>query len=320
MNNLLLHIDHFSTFPDTDNLDKYLKKYYEELGFVIATSSVKQHPGLFGKFVLFTGEYLEFNIIEDKNEFFESKKRNENLIEIYKEHRPYNIGYITQDIEEIYEHWRVRGYQVEDVAYLVPRNNSNIEIEPALDPTWCYIPFPSTYAQGVKSYVIEYKKRNKEEMYKFVMGENGIYGLKAITLVTNYPDNRGEDWSNFFYAKNYHTPYLNECIMSITPHIVQWITPQKFSMIYKTEYIESKSHIGELYVLHLLSKDLNYTKEYFEKKGKKVIERRIRFGSNSINSILLERNPKDGFLFAVSEEDPQKWLKMREDKLKEKFN
>lgn len=317
-NELLLHMDHFSTFPDTNNLDTYLQKHYVDLGFVLSDKDVKQDPGLTGRFILLTGEYFEFNIIEDKSEFFEGKKSEKELLEIYNEHRPYAIGYVTPSIEDIYEHWRVRGYQVEDVAYIVPRGTSE-EIEPKQDPTWTYIPFPSTYAKGVKTYVIEYMKRSKEDRFKFIMGENGIYGVNGITLVTDYPHNRGEDWSNFFYAKNNHVPFLNECLMDLPPHFIQWITPQKFEMFYKTKHVQSTAQLGELYVIHLYTKDIKFTKGFLEKRGMKVEERRLRFGSESIDSILLERNPKDGFLFAVSERDPEKWLRWREKKVKEKF-
>lgn len=317
-NGLLLHIDHFSTFPDTDDLAAYLKKEYEDLGFVVSDKIVKQEPGLTARFVLLTGEYFEFNIVEEEQKFYEEKPDKE-LIEASEEHRPYSIGYITLDINEIYEHWRVRGYQVEDVSYVVPRDY-DLELEPRQDPTWTYIPFPSTFAQGARTYVIEYKKRSKEDIYKFVMGENGIYGVNGITFVTDYPHNRGEDWSNFFYSKNYHTPYLNECIMDLPPHFIQWLTPQKFKMYYQMDHQPSDTRIGELYVIHLYSKDLKYTKEYFENKGKKVVERTLRFGSNRLKSILIERNPHDGFFFAVSEREPEEWLEWREKKVNEKFH
>jgi hypothetical protein len=315
---LILHMDHFSTFPDTDNLDTYLKENYEDLGFIISDKEIKQNPGINSRFVLLTGEYFEFNIVKDREAFKEAKKPFKELVEVEKEHRPYAIGYVAEDIEEMYEHWRVRGFQVEDVMYIMPRD-ADPEIEPQQDPTWTYIPFPSTFAQGVKSYVIQYMKRKPESRFKFVMGENGIYGVNGITLVTNYPHNRGEDWSNFFYSKNYHTPFLNECLMDLPPHFIQWITPQKFSMIYKKDFIPSKTRIGELYVIHLLTKDLNYTKEYFQKKGKNILERSLRLGSNRLDSILLERNKNDGFLFAISERDPEEWLNWRKKIVNEQF-
>ena len=316
---LLLHIDHFSTFPNTNDLETYLKTNYEDMGFIMSDRFVKQDPGLTSRFILLTGEYLEFNIVEDKSEFNDGKKSSKDLIDIYEEHRPYSIGYMAQNIEEMYEHWRVRGYQVEDVSYVVPRDKDTTEIEPEQDPTWTYIPFPSTFAQGTKSYVIEYKKREKKDQFRFIMGENGIYGVNGVTFVTDYPDNRGQDWSNFFYSKNKHIPYLNECTMQILPHFIQWITPQKFNMIYKSKFYPSKSSVGELYVIHLLTKDLKYTKEDFESKGKIVTERNLRVGNEKIESILVERNQDDGFLFAISERDPEEWLKWRQSKVNEIF-
>lgn len=317
-NGLLLHMDHFSTFPKTDDLKVYLKENYEDLGFVIADKVGEQNPGLTSRFVIFTGEYLEFDIVANREEFKEAKKPFKEIIEVEREHRPYSIGFITDDIEEMYEHWRVRGFQVEDVMYLRPRG-ADPEIEPQQDPTWTYIPFPSTFAQGVKSYVIQYMKRPLEERFRFVMGENGIYGVNGVTFVSNYPHNRGEDWSNFFYSKNYHTPFLNECTMNLPPHFIQWITPQKFSMIYKKDFVPSKTRIGELYVIHLLSKDLDYTKNYFKDKGKNVTERSIRLGSDRLESIILDRNVKDGFLFAISERDPEEWLEWRKSKTGEVY-
>ncbi len=316
-NGLLLHIDHFSTFPDTEDIDQYLKDNYENLGFILSDQVVKQNPELISRFVLFTGEYLEFNIVENKEAFTDEKRVTKDLIEASKEHRPYGIGYVAQSIDDIYEHWRVRGYQVEDIAYLIPRDV--VMEDPKQDPTWTYIPFPTTYAQGVLSYVIEYKKRKKENRYRFIMGENGIYAVNGVTFVTNYPHNRGEDWSNFFYSKNNHTPYLNECTMDLPPHFIQWITPQKFSMIYKVDFVPTTLKVGELYIIHVFSKDLKYTKEYFESKGKKVVERNVRIGSERLESIIIERNSNDGFFFAVSEKDPEEWLKLRFAKVKEKF-
>jgi hypothetical protein len=318
-NGLLLHMDHFITFPETDDIEEYLKENYEKMGFVVSDKEVKQHPGLISRFVNLSGEYFEFNTIEDVTEFFEGKNKDKELIEIYDEHRPYGIGFVTEDIEEMYEHWRMRGYQVKDISYVVPRDFETEEFDPKQDPTWTYIPFPSTYARGVKSYVIEYKKRSKEERFKFVMGDNGIYAVNGVTLVTNYPHNRGEDWSNFFYSKNYHTPYLNECKMDLPPHFIQWITPQKFKMLYKTEYYPTKSEIGELYVIHLFTKDLEYTKNYFKERGKEVKEVNLRFGLDILKSILIERNHYDGFFFAVSERNPEEWLKWREERINERY-
>lgn len=315
---LLLHIDHFSTIPETDDIEKYLKENYEDMGFIVSQDVVKQDPGLTSRFILFTGEYLEFNVIEDEDEFYEGKHANDDLMDVREENRPYAVGFITLDINKIYEHWRVRGYQVEDVSYVVPRD-FDPEIEPETDPTWTFIPFPSTYAQGVKCYVIEYKKKQRADRYKFRMGENGIYAVNGLTLVTDYPHNRGEDWSNFFYTKNKNEPHLNECIMELPPHFIQWLTPQKFQMFYNMNFPESDTRIGELAVIHLFSKDLKYTKEYFEKKGIKVNERRLRFGTERVESIILERNEHDGFQFAISEKDPQEWLKERQDAVNEEF-
>jgi hypothetical protein len=90
-------------------------------------------------------------------------------------------------------------------------------------------------------------------------------------------------------------------------------------MIYKKDFVPSKTRIGELYVIHLLSKDLDYTKNYFKDKGKNVTERSIRLGSDRLESIILDRNVKDGFLFAISERDPEEWLEWRKSKTGEVY-
>ncbi len=309
-NKLLLHADHLSIFPETDDLEEYLASYYKNMGFVVSDLEVKQDPGLKSKFVMFTAEYIEFNSVINREKFKKGKKPFKGLAPVEDEHRPYSIGYVTEDIQEMYEHWRVRGYQVEDVISLL---HGDVEPNPdePVDPTWGYIPFPSTFAQGVRSYVIQYLQRPKEDRFKFVIGENGIYGLSGFTFVTDYPHSRGEDWSNFFYSRNNHTPYLNECIMDLAPHFVHWITPQKFEMTFKTEFKPSKNKMCEMYIVHLLTRDMNHTKEFFRSREFNFSEIRLKVGSKRQNTILTERNEKDGLTFAITERDPSEWLEWR---------
>src|SRR5215207_1341807 len=104
-----LRFDHVLTFAHTKNIDDYVEKY-RALGFVVSEETRPYKPGLRNRFILLGCEYLELVWVENEDEFAKGGREEfarmfNNLPALRQAARPFSIGLISPDVEELHQQW-----------------------------------------------------------------------------------------------------------------------------------------------------------------------------------------------------------------------
>jgi hypothetical protein len=298
--------DHFLTYVESANVDSYLEEY-TALGFQVDPSTVRHEPGLRNRFIFIGPEYLEFLWVENEN-LFEAGDPQYKLFRAAA--RPFGIGMIAQDVNQLHADWVAGGFRVPDVFSKAARDAPS-----DAPPVWSFQDIPISLLPGATCFAITYHKRTQGAVKNTFIHPNKIFAVEGVTFVANAPHARAEQWRDLLAPAE---PIISSELgdqLQIGPHRALWLTPERFRSTFKRDWPSPKHPSGELAVLHLLATDIDWVKTNFEKCGRKTVM--IDFLGK--RELLITPDQRDGFIFSVREALIEEWAWERDQRTNEKL-
>lgn len=307
-----IKLDHIITFANVPRIDTYLSSYRKE-GFVVGKKTVRHFPGLRNGFVYIGAEYLEFEWVENKEEYKRGKLPYHDIF--VKNPAPFGIGLVVNDVRILHRAWRKRGFKITPVYSLGPRGAK--ENDP---PWWSFQKIPPTLLPGVWSFALTYLFRSSNKKRVVRVGRNSIYAIEGITFVVSNPKSRAKKWKKLLAPR---APILDEadvCRLKIGPHIFTWITKNAYKNYYGVSYRKPYSggfgNLREARLIHLLAVDSEKAVRSLG-KSRKIKKFYDRFSKK--DAVFIFPKKSDGFTFTIREMPIKKWVRERTNITKEKL-
>lgn len=290
--------DHFISYAGVVNIDDYVQEY-AEAGFLPDDMTVRHDPGLRNGYIHFGPEYVEFCWVEDEDLFAKADAQDKLF---RKALRPFGIGMITEDVQQIHDDWTARGYVLPEVWSKTPRDAT-----PGTPPAWSFQEFPEELLRGVSCFALTYHTRPRDEARKIRISPNTIYGISGVTFVTQEPEARAASWRNLLAPGEQVAQSGPSFDVRIGPHQAMWMTPDAFHSTYGFNWMPSLHPFGELSVLDLLASDLAIARQMLEQAGRQVLIKK----SKGIEELLIAPDGRDGFAYSVRQQPVDVWLAKR---------
>ncbi|MCK4308289.1 VOC family protein [candidate division WOR-3 bacterium] len=293
--------DHFISYTNANNIDDYLEEY-KKAGFLPSDKTTKHHPGLRNGFLHIGLGYVEFCWVEDEKLF--AKNCWESDIAFRDALRPFGIGMITDDIQTLHDEWIESGYKLPSISSGVPRDS-----EQDAKPVWSFQSIPDDLLPGADCFALTYNLRPKDAVRKVRVAPNTTYAIAGVTFVSSSPEERANRWRNLLAPGQLIQKKDGVCEALIGPHFAVWMTPEKYHDYYGQDWKPSPHSCGEMAVLHILAEDINKAYIILTQGGRKVTQMQDKRTGRNI--LFVTPDPRDGFIFAISEHPIENWLNQR---------
>lgn len=290
--------DHFLTYSNAVNIDDYLKQYAAQ-GFLPEERTVRHDPGLRNRFTFLGPEYIEFLWVEDE-ELFAKADAEDKLLRASP--RPCGIGMIAEDVNRIHADWTAQGYSLPEVWSKAPRDAT-----PDTPPAWSFQGIPEELLPGASCFVLTYHNRPQGEEKNIKIHPNTIFAISGVTFVSKEPKARAMCWRKLLAPGEQVVQSELGFEVFIGPHRALWMTPDTYHSTYGLDWIPAPHAFGELAVLHLLASTIETAKKMIEQSEKQVLPIEVE----DHEEFLITSDVRDGFIFCLRQQSPEKWLQER---------
>lgn len=295
-----LRFDHFLTFAHTKNIDDYVEKY-PALGFVVGEETRPYKPGLRNRFILLGCEYLELVWVENEDEFAkggleEFARMFKDLPALHQAARPFGIGFISPDVEQLHQEWALRGYTVPPVWSFAP---------PGMPPVLSFQEIPAELLPGASCFAITYHGGSTSQVKSVQRAANTTYAIEGVTFVSNAPEDAAKRWQMLLRPGNV-VSNQNVYSFEVNPHTAWWMSPEIFERDYGIAWKPAPHPYGHLAAIHLFAEDLDLARSILEPSILK------QSGHNRREDLLLVTpTGEDGVIFIIREYPIELWHRER---------
>lgn len=277
-----VRFDHFISHLDGPTLDRHLETY-RAAGFAVADLTVKHEPGLRTGFVFFGSMYIEFAWVEDEAEFAAGATQE---VAYRAAHRPYGIGFVSQDVQAVHDDWVKRGYGLPNVFSKAPR-----DAPPKAPPAWSFQEIPPSVLAGADCFVLTYHIYPQEVLRSAAM--NTTYDILGPVFVAEDPQQRANGWRDLLAPGRSIRSVDQGHELQLGPTLATWLSPDAYRSRFGREWVPAPHANGELALLTVLATDLNAVAS--------TLERSDWPGVPMEGGIFVPPNPVDGFSFLIKE-------------------
>jgi len=285
-----LRLDHLLTF--VADLDAHLATY-RRAGFLTNARTARWDPGLRNGFVRLWPEYLEFLWVEDEAAFAEGGARYYTLggpdcHTVRQAGRPYGVGFYSDDVPALHEHWRARGYDLPKVAYWRLKGTP-----PEVPPDFAYQEIPLGLLPGAACFALTSYHPDPPQRREVWVAPNGSHALAGVSFVTGDPEARAAAWRRFLAPEAALRSDEGASHLHLGPHHLSWLTPDAYRQRYGKAWQPTPHALGELALTHLLAEDLGLFERGLAAAGWRV--------TRSADALQVAPHPEGGFAFSVTE-------------------
>lgn len=291
-------LNHIISSTNARNIDNYLK-LYKQAGFVIGKNTVRHEPGLRNGFVYFGSEYIEFEWVENARVFRKNAKLYQKFF--LKHPSPFGVAFESRNVEALHKYLVYRNYKMPQTRSKGPRDaDESVK-------WWSFQDIPRKYLPGVWSFALTYEtRRNQKNLRQVSIGDNTIFAVRGLIMVTSAPKQRAERWKNFLSPQclvkkispdNYR--------FDVGPYTLEWMTPEVYEKLFgiRKMFKDKFKEFQEIGLVNVLAEDLGIAEKYLK---------RYRFKVKKIgNKILILPKESDGFTFLVTQYKLAVWIKER---------
>jgi hypothetical protein len=175
-----VRFDHFLTYVEAPNIDRYLEKY-RTMGFLVSDRTLRFDPGLRNGYILFGSQYIEFLWVEDEEVF--SKGEPDEAV-MRRAHRPFGIGLVSDDIQATHDDWLARGHDLPKVFSKGERGADDVP------PRWSFQEIPEALLPGASCFALMYHARCSPE----TIAPNSTYAVAGATFVSSSAQEHAAAW------------------------------------------------------------------------------------------------------------------------------
>lgn len=293
-----IRFDHFITYSSAVNIDDYLKEYTAQ-GFLPGESTVRHDPGLRNGFIALGPDYIEFCWVEDEDLFAEADAEEK---ELRASPRPFGIGMIADDVNDVHADWTARGYSVPEVWSKAARDAS-----PDTPPAWSFQDFPDGLLPGADCFVLTYHTRPKGVEKNIKIHPNTVFAISGVTFVSTEPEARAMCWRDLLAPGGQVVQSDLGFEASIGPHRALWMTPGTYQSTHGLDWTPASHAHGEIAVLHLFASNLATAKKMIEQSGKQVFSIEVE----DHEELLITPDARDGFVFTIRQQSTEIWSQER---------
>lgn len=300
--------DHFITY--TEGPIDYLMATLRRAGFVVSPPelTVRHDPGLRNGFVYVGPEYLEYCWVEREDEFEARAAEHPYYRTLRESNRPYGIGLQVSDPEVFRAALLDEGFVMPEVVFAKPQDAD--EDSPA---AWGYGMFPEGATPGAHSFYLSYLADDDSRNRNWFVGENAIFQIVGVVLVTEEPRARARDWARLLRPSGGQGSIPERVVHG--PHAYVWVTPDEWKAAAATDYPVSEAEFHELTAVVALSFDLDRTARYLESAELPFHRGEVELpGFGKHEGVVLYPDPTTGFSMVVYEADVAAWMEWRERK------
>lgn len=300
--------DHFITY--TDGPIDFLMAKLRRAGFVVSPPelTVRHAPGLRNGFVYIGPEYLEYCWVEREEEFEARAAEDAYYRTLRESKRPYGIGLQVADPETFRTALLDEGFVMPEVIFAKPQDAA--ENAPA---AWGYGMFPEGATPGAHSFYLSYLSDDDSRNRNWFVGENAIFQIAGVVLVTEEPRARARAWAKLLRPSGARGAIPERVVHG--PHAYVWVTPEEWESMTATEYPRPKADFHELTAVVALTFDLERTVRYFDSAELPYQRGEVGLpGFGRHEAVVLYPDPRTGFSMVIYEADVEAWLDWREQK------
>lgn len=294
-----IHMDHFITFADVDNIDAYVERYRGR-GFLVTDEKRRYQPGLRNRFMQLGLEYIEFAWVENEALFRagsgeEFGRMFPNLPALRQAARPFGIGFLSADVVALNRAWTARGCSLPEIWSFAPPNHP---------PVFTFQEIPEALLPGVNSFALMYHGVPPDYVRKVTVAPNTVYALEGVTFVSAMPEFDAAQWRDLLAPDAAVETANGVHSVAIGPHIAHWMRPDAYIERYQVGWTDAPHVSGKIGALHLLAANLDTAAQQLGGGFK-------RLGDGDDDRLVMPPDPRDGFTFTLREYPVERWREER---------
>lgn len=286
-----IHMDHFITFADVDNIDAYVERYRGR-GFLVTDETRRYQPGLRNRFMQLGMEYIEFAWVENEALFRagggeEFARMFPDLPALRHAARPFGIGFLSADVVALNREWTARGCTMPEIWSFAPPNHA---------PVFTFQEIPEALLPGVSSFALMYHGVPPDYVRKVTVAPNTVYAVEGVTFVSTTPNVDAVYWRDLLAPDAALEADDGVHSVVIGPHVARWMRPEAYTERYRVAWSDTPHAYGKLAALHLLAADIN------------TAAQKLGGGFKRLDDLLvMPPDPRDGCTFTLREYPVERW-------------
>ncbi len=294
-------LDHFLTFANTPDIDKYVEQY-RKVGFVVSDETRRYQPGLRNRFIQLGCEYLELVGVENEDKF--ARGGTEEFARMFKDlptlrmaAHPFGIGFLANDVEALHQEWTLRGHKLPVVWSFAP---------PGIPPILSFQEIPEELLPGASCFVITYHHTSDPQARLIQRAPNTVYAVEGASFLSTEPEEAATCWQRLLHPSAPVAAKHNIYTVNIPPHTVWWMSPATFEERYGIALPPAPHRYGHLATIHLLAENLAVAATMLGKRGKKHVST-----IHPAEILIASPADEDGITFIIREYPIEAWQRER---------
>lgn len=280
-----VRFDHFITYVEAPSIDRYLDKY-RTMGFHVSDRTVRHDPGLRNGFVLFGSQYIEFCWVEDEALF--SKSEPDEAV-MRRAHRPFAIGFVSDDVQATHDDWLARG---QDVPPVFSKSEQGAADAP---PSWSFQTIPEELLPGASCFVVTYHASRPPGP----IAPNSTYAVAGATFVSSSPEEHAAAWRDLLVPEASVDRPGDSYQLRIGPHVARWMDSLQYERQFGRSFEPPPHRFGELAILQLLATDIGLVHSALIHSGREFLP--IEPTASGEPGLFVPPDAQDGFSFVITE-------------------
>lgn len=288
-----LRLDHVLTFTSASPVEEALDRY-RQAGFVPSPHIAEWSPGLRNGFVNLWPEYLELLCVHDDDAFRTAPAP---LRRARDAHRPYGLGFYSDDTARLRDDWVAAGHDLPDAEYLRLETTSTDD-----PPDFCEVALP--VLPGADCFALTSFFPGAAMRARMQVAPNTVFGLSGVTFVADHPAAAADRWRRVLAPDSAVTPDHGsdghvELLSGV--HRFTWFTPEALSARFGLTWSDGPSDIA---LVHLLAERVDLAGQLMADAGWTV-----RAGHHG--SFVVDPHPSDGIAFELHHGSADAWRDTR---------